>query len=763
MDPLATFEQLALTYETTILPRIRKTELDSRGLGPQYPYSRYSVLGMFLAIASSYFRAFHEIAGRAAPNNDASQVAGTPVRMRRYLLLVILGAYLDEDLDVDEKRKCLEWTLSLYDAVLSKHEEYDEPLDEQYAVGPDFCGRSPFLQAYIMLDSLSILLREYCDVLWLGEHPISFEVRGPRKAGAFYTLERIFTQVDPLGTRIRLVECYSFRPRGVRIDDFGGSITRKPPRSQRSGVAVYIDGRPVAPDHVGEIIPQLIARASTALDDTVRQQPENETALVESAARAYCYELARLASLVGKDIGFIDTVSRAARKTSEVVSEYCRDGPSVLPSRYADECSKALSFVRGVLGSELPVASCQRRAKRDTMREDYEEAFRVVGTPDDCVPSSIGAKARNLQLLHSLGYNTPPTVVIPASVVENMIGRDSRTVGMGDYMGKQSRFHALVVSSVNELAKLCKTSKPMPVIVRSSGPLEDTARRTRAGMYQSFSNLSNEMEVVTAVAKCATQKLGRTHTGGVNTTVVIQPYESFMLGGVTMSVDPVTGGQDTLLCEASKEGPTGVTSGARVDWRVAVRRDNLTLSDVDESCGSPLGDGLQGIVVKTAEAALELEAVFGEPVDIEWGALDFRTIVYLQVRAVIHKNARRVLRHGEPPAGWIEVLRGIPASPGVSKGRAVFPGEPLSKATGNTVLVRGVLEPESMGLLFQADALVCESGGVNSHASINCREMGVPCVVGAARATSLIPRDSTIIVSGTDGRVYMKASESQCK
>jgi pyruvate,water dikinase len=54
----------------------------------------------------------------------------------------------------------------------------------------------------------------------------------------------------------------------------------------------------------------------------------------------------------------------------------------------------------------------------------------------------------------------------------------------------------------------------------------------------------------------------------------------------------------------------------------------------------------------------------------------------------------------------------------------------------------------------RAAAIVTDRGGRTCHAAIVSREMGVPCVVGAGKATHILNKGQTVTVDGTAGYVY---------
>ncbi|NBE79609.1 PEP-utilizing enzyme [Micromonospora rubida] len=61
--------------------------------------------------------------------------------------------------------------------------------------------------------------------------------------------------------------------------------------------------------------------------------------------------------------------------------------------------------------------------------------------------------------------------------------------------------------------------------------------------------------------------------------------------------------------------------------------------------------------------------------------------------------------------------------------------------------------PDMVPLLARAGGLVADRGGVLSHASIVCRELGIPCVVGTVNATEIIPDGARVQIDADAGLV----------
>jgi phosphohistidine swiveling domain-containing protein len=102
-----------------------------------------------------------------------------------------------------------------------------------------------------------------------------------------------------------------------------------------------------------------------------------------------------------------------------------------------------------------------------------------------------------------------------------------------------------------------------------------------------------------------------------------------------------------------------------------------------------------------------------------------------------------------------DVLGGIPGCPGVAQGRArvvLDSADPRGLGPGD-VLVAPITDPSWTPLFLAAEAVIVDVGAVMSHAVIVSRELGIPCVVSVAGATTSIPDGSLVEVDGNTGSV----------
>jgi pyruvate,water dikinase len=110
--------------------------------------------------------------------------------------------------------------------------------------------------------------------------------------------------------------------------------------------------------------------------------------------------------------------------------------------------------------------------------------------------------------------------------------------------------------------------------------------------------------------------------------------------------------------------------------------------------------------------------------------------------------------------GDVEVMEGIPVSPGKVTGRARVITDPRRHAEilPGEILVAPVTDAAWTPLFVTAVAIVVDVGGPLSHGSIVAREFGIPGVLSVGMATRIIKNGQIITVDGDEGKVYLHPS-----
>ncbi|NKQ54189.1 phosphoenolpyruvate-utilizing protein [Amycolatopsis sp. K13G38] len=113
-------------------------------------------------------------------------------------------------------------------------------------------------------------------------------------------------------------------------------------------------------------------------------------------------------------------------------------------------------------------------------------------------------------------------------------------------------------------------------------------------------------------------------------------------------------------------------------------------------------------------------------------------------------TATPVVADGPPQ----NTLTGVGASSGTIEGRAVVVLDPSNADidTGD-ILVAHTTDPAWVSLMFLAQALVVDIGGMLSHAAVVARELDIPCVMNTKNGTQVLRTGDRVRVDGTAGTV----------
>lgn len=321
-----------------------------------------------------------------------------------------------------------------------------------------------------------------------------------------------------------------------------------------------------------------------------------------------------------------------------------------------------------------------------------------------------------------------------------------------------------------------------PVAVRSSATAEDTADTSFAGMHETFANVVGDAALLDRLVDCWASLYGDrviTYRASQGLTVepaiavVVQRMVDAERAGVVFCADPSTGDTDRIVVEGAFGLGEVVVSGQVEPDTYVLTKDGPRLLSVRVGHKThKLVSGPGGTVVRVdftgaeavtrvlsddeviglARLALRVEAHYGEPQDIEWVIAHGETFV-VQSRPIT------TLAPGLKPASTSTsgrlLLRGLAASTGSASGRVrvlLSPKEGSAFQPGE-VLVAPMTNPDWVPTIRRAAAVVTDGGGMTCHAAIVAREMGVPCVVGARTATSVLRDGELVTVDGAQGTV----------
>lgn len=415
-------------------------------------------------------------------------------------------------------------------------------------------------------------------------------------------------------------------------------------------------------------------------------------------------------------------------------------------------------------------------------------------------PARFGPKAANLASLGHAGLPTPGGYCLDAEAYREQVrhlGLESAARGaFAAEDGGQARRHALAMKlglmdkpiaapieqELLETWRRLVAENGTPVVVRSSALVEDRHGSSFAGQFESFLDLDNETDFLTAVRACwtalwSTRALRYMATHDLDPAdtamgLIIQPLVKARTAGGALSQTA----EGNLLINATTGLGSAIAQGEVTPDRYVLDRDgNLIESATAPTQYHAVGCGHRLTLLPrsrrpaepclTPEQAAELggyvrqiEALKGMPVEIEW-AMDDAGFKLLQSRPLhLEIEPERV-----PDDVWLRQphLRGQPAGSGWTTGLAcVINCEcELSRVAPGAVLITRMAGPALSQILPRVAGVVAELGGSTSHLASLARERGIPMVLGVHDATTRIPEGAMVAVDGVGGVVRWMKSE----
>jgi pyruvate,water dikinase len=263
--------------------------------------------------------------------------------------------------------------------------------------------------------------------------------------------------------------------------------------------------------------------------------------------------------------------------------------------------------------------------------------------------SAVGGKGATLARLAAAGFDVPAAVVVTTGAYRAFVDQHGLreavlTAAAADpdraAETLQRWFRDTAVPP--DVAEAVRTGYvglgAGPVAVRSSATAEDLVDASFAGQQDSFLDVSGEAAVLEAVRACwaslwtaraiGYRALHHIPPGDVAMAVVIQRMAETDSAGVLFTADPVTGDRDRVVVNAVRGRGEALVAG-RADPQVVV---------LDRAGGTILQrHGAAVIDDATAKDLARLgqrvEALLGQPVDVEWAAHAGRVAV-LQARPI---------------------------------------------------------------------------------------------------------------------------------
>ena len=401
-------------------------------------------------------------------------------------------------------------------------------------------------------------------------------------------------------------------------------------------------------------------------------------------------------------------------------------------------------------------------------------------------------KGKISSILASLNYNNPNELrqvsaqirglitqsVLSKNLVKEIIKYyDNLSIKEAHFYHRQNNLLKKSLSKVKSLYS------PPLVAVRSSATAEDLPGASFAGQQETYLNVRGEAHLLKKVKDCfaslfTERAIYYRHEQGfahdkVGLAAIVQRMIQSDKSGVAFSIDPVTSEKNKIVIEAILGLGEYIVQGKVTPDHFEVSKNSYliikkeikkqTVKMVRSNISNrELKVGAEGSrqkisdeeVVKIALLTVDIEKHYYFPQDIEW-AIEKGKVYITQSRPVTAiKNAADAKTTTSPKN--TPILTGSPASPGVGVGPAkiILSPKEIDKVRQGDILVAPQTNPDYVPAMKRATAIVTEKGGRTSHAAIVSRELGIPAVVGADRATKIIKEGDTVTVNGATGEIF---------
>lgn len=326
------------------------------------------------------------------------------------------------------------------------------------------------------------------------------------------------------------------------------------------------------------------------------------------------------------------------------------------------------------------------------------------------------------------------------------------------------------------------------VAVRSSATAEDLPEASFAGQQSTYLNVQGMANVVEAVQKCWASLFEaraifyrneqRFDHLKVGIAVVVQRMVQSEISGVAFTAEPLSSDDKKIVIEAAYGLGEMVVSGELTPDLYLLDKDSLKLVEKKVATQEwqlvrnpdtrdkkrmnikvPIPEKEQSRqklpnkdITALAQIAKRIEDLYKCPQDIEW-AKDGKNIYIVQTRPI---TTLKVKEGPTEEIKGVELVHGLPASPGAAAGRTeiiLHPSEIVNLKEGE-ILVAEMTTPDFVPAMKRSAAIVTDRGGRTCHAAIVSRELGVPCVVGTSNATKVLKEKQLVTVDGFQGKVF---------
>ena len=241
----------------------------------------------------------------------------------------------------------------------------------------------------------------------------------------------------------------------------------------------------------------------------------------------------------------------------------------------------------------------------------------IVNLQDKNLPTSIGRKAANLQLLLNHGFQIPQTLVIPWEVFERYKANDETLI---------PELHSALKKVVDAMT---------PYAVRSSANIEDNLHHSFAGQFKTVLNVKGVDNIIFSTWSiwATTDSPGVLKylenmpeiSNDLKMAIIIQKMVNPVYSGVAFSRNPMTGTDEIVIEAVQGDGLKLVQSGTTPHrW---IYKWGKWITQPEEKM-IPLA-----VIQQVVDGTKRIVKALKKPVDLEW-VFDGQSIVWVQVRDI---------------------------------------------------------------------------------------------------------------------------------
>lgn len=338
------------------------------------------------------------------------------------------------------------------------------------------------------------------------------------------------------------------------------------------------------------------------------------------------------------------------------------------------------------------------------------------------------------------------------------------------------------------------------VAVRSSATAEDLPGASFAGQQETYLNIVGADAVMVATKKCIASLFtdraisyrvdkGFSHTDSALSVGVQKMVRSDMgASGVAFSIDTETGFDKVVVINASYGLGEMVVQGKvtpdeftvfkptlQEGYRSIIARDLgpkevkmiydgsstkiIDTPDEDRKRFSLTDDE----ILKLADWVTKIETYFSnkhghyQPMDTEWakdGITGELFIVQARPETVHAMKDKNIMKNYRLKEKGKVLVTGTAVGSKISSGkvRVIKDASKIGEFQKGEVLVTEITDPDWEPIMKIASAIVTDKGGRTSHAAIVSRELGITCVVGTEKATSVLQTGQDVTVDSSSGK-----------